>query len=136
MGKPDELQVSVEVGDFIDQLKGVFEEVRETFPHLSEGLFCALAQYAIKTSDFAAKINTPGLTIRDADGNVMVDMTGIGAAYIREQLSVDQIDIEGLRITRGGSIAVVQPDQVLVSIDAIHIEGQIRAALAALDGSS
>ncbi|WP_043617664.1 host specificity protein J [Chromobacterium violaceum] len=54
----------------------------------------------------AAQINTRGLTIRDANGNVVVDMTGIGAAYIKGKLSVGQIDTESLRITRNGNVVV------------------------------
>ncbi|MBA8734236.1 host specificity protein J [Chromobacterium violaceum] len=54
----------------------------------------------------AAQINTRGLTIRDAAGNVVVDMGGMDAAYIRGRLTVGQIDTEGLRITRNGNVVV------------------------------
>ncbi|MBX9348703.1 hypothetical protein K5M36_16575 [Chromobacterium vaccinii] len=54
----------------------------------------------------AAQINTRGLTIRDMNGNVVVDMTGIGAAYIKGKLSVGQIDTESLRITRNGNVVI------------------------------
>ncbi|WP_440216202.1 host specificity protein J [Chromobacterium piscinae] len=54
----------------------------------------------------AAQINTNGLTIRDLVGNVVVDMTGVDAAYIKGKLTVGKIDTEGLRITRGGSVVV------------------------------
>ncbi|WP_374556595.1 host specificity protein J [Aquitalea pelogenes] len=44
----------------------------------------------------AAQINTRGLTIKDAAGNVVVDMNGMGAAFIKGQLSAGQIDSRGL----------------------------------------
>lgn len=54
----------------------------------------------------AGQINSRGLTIRDMAGNVVVDMSGMGAAFIKGQLSVGQIDTEGLRITRNGNVVV------------------------------
>ncbi|MBM2883901.1 host specificity protein J [Chromobacterium phragmitis] len=54
----------------------------------------------------ARQINSQGLTIRDMAGSVVVDMTGVGAAYIKGKLSVGQIDTEGLRITRNGATVV------------------------------
>jgi len=44
----------------------------------------------------AGQINTRGLTIKDAFGNVVVDMNGMGAAHIKGQLTAGQIDSRGL----------------------------------------
>ncbi|MFK7090481.1 host specificity factor TipJ family phage tail protein [Chromobacterium violaceum] len=77
----------------------------------------------------AAQINTRGLTIRDAAGNVVVDMTGIGAAYIKGKLSVGQIDTESLRITRNG-VTIVDANGVDATyirnlmVDTVQIRGE------------
>ncbi|WP_406850150.1 host specificity protein J [Chromobacterium phragmitis] len=65
----------------------------------------------------AAQINTRGLTIRDQAGNVVVDMSGMGAAYIKGQLTVDQIDTRGMTIRDQFGSAIVN----MYGMDASYI---------------
>ncbi|UGA37817.1 hypothetical protein JOS77_28365 [Chromobacterium haemolyticum] len=78
----------------------------------------------------AAKINTRGLTIRDADGNVVVDMTGMGAAFIKGLLQAGQIDTRGLTVKRPDGVVVVDANGMDATfirnlmVDTLQIKGE------------
>ncbi|MBW8288998.1 DUF1983 domain-containing protein [Chromobacterium subtsugae] len=78
----------------------------------------------------AGQINTRGLTICDAAGNVVVDMTGMGAAYIKGQLTVGQIDTRGMTIRDAVGNIVVSMNGIDGSfirnlmVDTLQIKGE------------
>ncbi|OHX10612.1 hypothetical protein BI347_18965 [Chromobacterium sphagni] len=72
---------------------------------IADGTIVGRRVIALDSID-AGQINSRGLTIRDQAGSVVVDMTGMGAGYIKGRLTVGQIDTESLRITRNGAVVV------------------------------
>lgn len=65
----------------------------------------------------AAQINSRGLTIRDMAGNIVADMNGMGAAFIKGQLKVGQIDTRGMTIKNDAGAVVVD----MSGMDAAYI---------------
>lgn len=78
----------------------------------------------------AAQINTRGMTIRDLDGNVVADMTGMGAAFIKGQLQAGQIDTRGLTVKRPDGVVVVDANGMDATfirnlmVDTLQIKGE------------
>ncbi|MEN7429150.1 host specificity factor TipJ family phage tail protein [Chromobacterium sp. TRC.1.1.SA] len=78
----------------------------------------------------AGQINSRGLTIRDMDGNVVVDMSGMGAGYIKGLLAVGQIDTRGLTIRDSQGSVIVSANGIDGSyvrnlmVDTLQIRGE------------
>ncbi|WP_440030316.1 phage tail tip fiber protein, partial [Chromobacterium amazonense] len=60
----------------------------------------------IEGSVEARHIDTRGLSVKNPNGDVVVNWDGVGANWIKGKLTVGQIDTEGLRITRNGATVV------------------------------
>ncbi|OQS10054.1 hypothetical protein B0T37_10415 [Chromobacterium violaceum] len=78
----------------------------------------------------AGQINSRGLTIRDMAGNVVVDMTGMGAGYIKGLLTVGQIDTRGMTIRDSLGSVIVSMNGMDASyirnlqVDTLQIKGE------------
>ncbi|WP_155419403.1 host specificity protein J, partial [Chromobacterium subtsugae] len=96
---------------------------------IADGTIVGRRVIALDSID-AGQINSRGLTIRDQAGSVVVDMTGIGAAYIKGQLTVGQIDTRGMTIRDAVGNIVVSMNGMDASfirnlmVDTLQIRGE------------